>query len=434
LSKFQSHPLTTASGSDSEQAEPLAEFSPFDGLDRSVNSGADPDARDWAVTTVAQTAELQPAVDHTTTAAGANGSRFVRACLRLPVDRTPVWFLRQAGRYMPEYMAVRKHHSLLDICRTPEIAAEVTITAAERLGVDAAIIFADLLLPFTPMGLDFEFVANEGPQVHSPIRTTAQARALHTDRTDELLYVSRAIEKVAAHFATPRPREGRKSDPAGDQLGIIGFCGAPFTLASYMIEGGSSRNYIETKKLMYASTASSAERTDEQQAWPILMDKLLTVLTDYAAQQVAAGADVIQVFDSWVGALSPTDYAEYVLGPTTELIRRIQAMGVPVIYFGVDTASLLPLMRTTGADVLGLDWRTPLDQAWRTLDYAVAVQGNLDPITLFAPPEVLHARVAEILAQAGGRPGHIFNLGHGIVPNTPVDAVLEVVRQIKSLG
>jgi uroporphyrinogen decarboxylase len=436
LSNLQSQPLTAASGSDSEQAEPLAEFSPFDGLDRSVNSGAEPDARNWAATTVAQTAELQTAVDHTTAAAGANGSRFVRACLRLPVDRTPVWFLRQAGRYMPEYMAVRKHHSLLDICRTPEIAAEVTITAAERLGVDAAIIFADLLLPFTPMGLDFEFVANEGPQVHAPIRSAAQARALRTDRTDELLYVSRAIEKVAAHFATPRPREGRNSDSAGDQLGIIGFCGAPFTLASYMIEGGSSRNYVETKKLMYASTAGSAEGAagDESQAWPILMEKLLPVLTDYAAQQVAAGADVIQVFDSWVGALSPTDYAEYALGPTTELIRRIQAMGVPVIYFGVDTASLLPLMRTAGADVLGLDWRTPLDHAWRMLDYAVAVQGNLDPITLFAPPEVLHARVAEILAQAANRAGHIFNLGHGIVPNTPVEAVLQVVRQIKALA
>jgi len=436
LRKLQSQSLTTAStpsGSDCEQAEPLAEFRPFDGQNRPVNSGADPDERNRAATTAEQTAD-RPAVDQTRAAAGANGSRFVRACLRLPVDRTPVWFLRQAGRYMPEYMAVRKHHTLLEICRTPEIAAEVTITAAERLGVDAAIIFADLLLPFTPMGLDFEFVANEGPQVHAPIRTAARARALRTDRTDELLYVSRAIEKVAAHFATPRPREGRNSDPAGDQLGIIGFCGAPFTLASYMIEGGSSRNYIETKKLMYASSAGRAEgATDnESQAWPILMDKLLTVLTDYAAQQVAAGADVIQVFDSWVGALSPTDYAAFVLGPTTELIRRIQAMGVPVIYFGVDTASLLPLMRSTGADVLGLDWRTPLGQAWRTLDYAVAVQGNLDPVTLFAPPEVLEARVAEILAQAGNRPGHIFNLGHGIVPNTPVDAVLQVVRQIKS--
>jgi uroporphyrinogen decarboxylase len=391
------------------------------------------------VTTADQTADL-PVVNNPATAAGANGSRFVRACLRLPVDRTPVWFLRQAGRYMPEYMAVRKHHSLLDICRTPDIAAEVTITAAERLGVDAAIIFADLLLPLTPMGLDFEFVANEGPQIHTPLRTAEQATALRTDRTEDLLYVSRAIELVAKHFAPPR------SD--GDQLGIIGFCGAPFTLASYMIEGGSSRNYIETKKLMYASrpvtelgapfmTASSSwvgSGATESDAWSILMDKLITVLTDYAAQQVEAGADVIQVFDSWVGALSPSDYGEYALAPTTRLIRNIQALGVPVIYFGVETSTLLPLMRHTGADVLGLDWRTPLDRTWRELDYAVAVQGNLDPITLFASEAVLHARVAEVLAAAARRPGHIFNLGHGIVPTTPVDAVLQVVHQVKVSG
>jgi uroporphyrinogen decarboxylase len=315
---------------------------------------------------------------------------------------------------MPEYRAVRKHHSLLEICRTPNLAAEVTITAAERLGVDAAIIFADLLLPFTPMGLDFEFVADEGPRILAPIRTAAQAKALRTDRTEDLLYVARAIEQVAAHFAPPRAD--------GDQLGIIGFCGAPFTLASYMIEGGGSRDYIETKKMMYGDEA----------AWPILMSKLVTVLADFAAQQVEAGADVIQVFDSWAGALSPTDYRAYVLAPTTDLITRIRALGVPVIYFGVDTASLLPAMRETTADVLGLDWRTPLDQAWRTLGHAVAVQGNLDPIALFAPPEVLHARVAEVLAAAAGRPGHIFNLGHGIVPSTPVEAVLAVVRQIKS--
>jgi uroporphyrinogen decarboxylase len=364
---------------------------------------------------------------------------------------------------MQEYRAVRKHHSLLEICRTPDLAAEVTITAAERLGVDAAIIFADLLLPFTPMGLDFEFVADEGPRILAPIRTAAQARALRTDRTEDLTYVARAIEQVAAHFSSPRAD--------GDQLGIIGFCGAPFTLASYMIEGGSSRNYIETKRLMYASQPTSqtpssrpeaatlkppssrpersavegpphflrtaanpesAALSAESQAWPILMSKLVTVLADYAAQQVAAGADVIQVFDSWVGALSPTDYRQYVLAPTTDLITRIRALGVPVIYFGVDTASLLPAMRETTADVLGLDWRTPLDHAWRTLGHGVAVQGNLDPIALFAPPEVLHARVAEVLAAAAGRPGHIFNLGHGIVPSTPVEAVLAVVRQIKN--
>lgn len=397
-------------------------------------------------------------------------SRFVRACLRQPVDRTPVWFLRQAGRYMPEYMAVRRHHSLLDICRTPDIAAEVTITAAERLGVDAAIIFADLLLPLTPMGLDFDFIAGEGPVVKTPLRTLEQVQALRTDRADDLQYVARAIEKVAAHFAPPRAD--------GDQLGIIGFCGAPFTLASYMIEGGSSRNYIHAKSMMYASGAPSPFLTSPQirhperspvassrdaaegpaapsaspeplepfihdatavtsatsAAWPLLMEKLVTLLTAFAQQQVEAGADVIQVFDSWAGALSVQDYRQYCLAPTTELIRRIRAMGVPVIYFGVDTASLLPTFRETGADVIGLDWRVPLDEGWRAVGHGTAVQGNLDPISLFAPENVLEARVKEILRQANARPGHIFNLGHGIVPETPVEAVVNVANWVKQHG
>ena len=373
--------------------------------------------------------------DNAATTLPASTSRFVRACLGLPTDRTPVWFLRQAGRYMPEYMAVRKHHSLLDICRTPSIAAEVTITAAERLGVDAAIIFADLLLPFTPMGLDFEFIANEGPIVHTPVRTLEQVQALRTDRTDDLRYVAQAIEKVGQHFNTPRTDSARGPDNQ-DQLGIIGFIGAPFTLASYMIEGSGSRNYIEAKKLMYASgiphlQPSTYNLLPNSTAWPLLMEKLVTVLTDYAAQQVEAGADVIQIFDSWSGALSVADYRAYCLAPTTQLIRRVQAMGVPVIYFGVDTASLLPTFRETGADVLGLDWRIPLDVARQTLGPHIAVQGNLDPITLFAPPEVLEARVREILALNANRPGHIFNLGHGIVPNTPVDNVINVVQWVK---
>ena len=350
-------------------------------------------------------------------------SRFVRACLRLPVDRTPVWFLRQAGRYMPEYMAVRKHHSLLDICRTPAIASEVTITAAERLGVDAAIIFADLLLPLTPMGLDFEFVAGEGPQVHTPIRTLAQIEALRTDQTAELSYVARSIELVAKHFAGPRAD--------GDQLGMIGFIGAPFTLASYMIEGGSSRNYIEAKKLMYAAGIAGAA---EAKAWPLLMEKLLTVLVEYARQQVDAGADVIQIFDSWAGALSIADYTDYCLPTTKLLVEAVRQMGVPVIYFGVDTASLLPAMQSTGADVLGLDWRTPLAGARQVLGPGTAVQGNLDPIALFAPLEVLETRVKQVLEEAARRPGHIFNLGHGIVPGTPVESVIQVVEWIRQLA
>jgi uroporphyrinogen decarboxylase len=350
----------------------------------------------------------------------SGGSRFVRACLRRPVDRTPVWFLRQAGRYMPEYMAVRKHHTLLEICRTPEIAAEVTITAAERLGVDAAIIFADLLLPLTPMGLDFEFVAGEGPVVHTPVRTLEQVQALRTDRTDELNYVARAIEKVATHFAGPRAD--------GDTLGIIGFCGAPWTLAAYMIEGGKQsggdRNYIETKKLMYSNGA----------AWALLMEKIVTVLVAYARQQVEAGADVIQVFDSWVGKLSVGDYTQYCLEWTTELVQRIRALGVPVIYFGVETASLLPAMSETGADVIGLDWRVPLEVGWQAVGAGCAVQGNLDPISLFAPEEVLRDRVREVLDAAAGRPGHIFNLGHGIVPGTPVENVIRVVEWVKEFS
>jgi uroporphyrinogen decarboxylase len=271
-------------------------------------------------------------------------------------------------------------------------------------------------LPFTPMGLEFEFLPGEGPVVHTPVRTLEQIRALRTDRVDELSYVARAIEKVTAHFSAPR------SD--GDQLGIIGFCGAPFTLASYMIEGGSSRNYIETKKLMYGDDA----------AWPMLMEKLVTVLVGFAQQQVEAGADVIQIFDSWVGALSLADYRRYCLPAATELIQRVRAMGVPVIYFGVNTTSLLPAMSETGSDVIGLDWRVPLDIGWKAVGDGRAVQGNLDPITLFAPDNVLKERVHEVLKAAAGRPGHIFNLGHGIVPETSVENVIKVVKWVKELG
>ena len=336
-----------------------------------------------------------------------DGSRFIRACLRKPVDRTPVWFLRQAGRYMQEYRDVRKHHTLVEICKQPELAAEVTITAAEKLGVDAAIIFADLLLPLEPMGLNFEFQAGEGPVVHHPVRTTEDVLALRTDRANELHYVARAIEKVAAHFR--------------DRLGIIGFCGAPFTLASYMIEGGGSRNYVETKKLMYGNPA----------AWTTLLDKLVTVLSDYCRQQIEGGADVIQIFDSWVGSLSLSDYRAYAFDASQRLVHAVQQMGVPVIYFGVETAGLLQQMAKTGADVIGLDWRQPLDEGWKAVGSNHAVQGNLDPITLFAPLDVLELRVKEILQAAGGRPGHIFNLGHGIVPATPVENVQAVVRMVR---
>jgi uroporphyrinogen decarboxylase len=335
------------------------------------------------------------------------GSLFLRACLRQPVDRTPVWFLRQAGRYMQEYREIRKHHTLVEICKQPELAAEVTITAAEKLGVDAAIIFADLLLPLEPMGLDFEFQAGEGPVVHHPVRTGEDVRALRTDRAGELAYVARAIEKVATHFR--------------NRLGIIGFCGAPYTLASYMIEGGGSRNYIHTKQMMYCDNS----------AWRSLLDKIIAVLTEYCRLQVEAGAEVIQIFDSWVGSLGLADYREYAFEATQRLIRAVQQMGVPVIYFGVETAGLLAQMAATGADVIGLDWRQPLDEGWRAVGHSHAVQGNLDPITLFAPQEILERRVHEILRAANGRAGHIFNLGHGIVPTTPVENVQAVVKMVR---
>lgn len=344
---------------------------------------------------------------HSAAEAVVETSRFVRACRRKPVDRTPVWFLRQAGRYMQEYRDVRRHHTLLEICKRPELAAEVTITAAEKLGVDAAIIFADLLLPLEPMGLDFEFQAGEGPVVHHPVRTAEDVQALRTDRACELAYVARAIQKVAAHFR--------------HSLGIVGFCGAPYTLASYMIEGGGSRNYIHTKQMMYNHPA----------AWRNLLDKLVTVLEEYCRLQVEAGADVIQIFDSWIGSLGTADYADYAFDASRRLVRAVQGLGVPVIYFGVETAALLPQMAATGADVIGLDWRQPLDEGWRAVSHGHAVQGNLDPITLFAPLEIIEARVHQILREAGGRPGHIFNVGHGIVPSTPVENVQAVVRMVR---
>ena len=337
-------------------------------------------------------------------------SRFVKACKALPVDRTPIWLMRQAGRYMAEYRAVRKQYSLIEICKKPEIAAEVTITAAEILGVDAAIIFADLLLPLEVMGLPFHFSAGEGPVVESPVRDAAAVAALRVDRAADLGYVSEAVRLVSKHF--------------GSNLPVIGFCGAPFTLASYMIEGGGSRNYVHAKKMMYSSSS----------AWDELLGKLVAVTSEYAVEQVRAGADVIQIFDSWVGCLSVEDYREYVLPQTTELVRAVQKSGVPVIYFGVDTASLLPAMKETGAEVIGIDWRTPLDIGWQSLGMKGAVQGNLDPVLLFAEWEKVRAGAESVLKKAGGRPGHIFNLGHGILPETPVENVKGLVRLVQEWG
>jgi uroporphyrinogen decarboxylase len=315
--------------------------------------------------------------------------------------------MRQAGRYMPEYRAIRKKHSLIEICKNPQLAAEVTITAAEILKVDAAIIFADLLLPLEVMGLPFAFMAGEGPVVEKPLRTRADVARLRTDSADDLGYVADAVRLVARHF--------------GSSLPVIGFCGAPFTLASYMIEGGASRHYVNTKKLMY----SEPEVLDE------LLAKLVAVTAAYSAEQVSAGADVIQVFDSWVGCLSPVDYSRYVLPRTLELVQKVKQTGVPVIYFGTDTASLLTAMKQTGADVIGLDWRVLLDMAWAELDFGCGVQGNLDPAVVFSSRGQVESAARQVLERARAGRGHIFNLGHGIVPETPVENVKALAAYVQ---
>ena len=311
---------------------------------------------------------------------------------------------------MAEYRVVRKKHSILEICKTPEIAAEVTITAAEKLDVDAAIIFADLLLPLEVMGMPFRFEAGEGPVIERPLRAKKDVDALVTDRASELNYVAESVRHVVKHF--------------GEKMPVIGFCGAPFTLASYMIEGGGSRNYIQTKKMMYLEPA----------AWQMLMRKLVDVLAAYAAEQVTAGADALQIFDSWVGCLSVEDFRRYVLPFSTELVQRLKKTGVPVIYFGTDSATLLPAMKETGAQVIGVDWRCPLDEAWQSLNFSGAVQGNLDPVLLFADQKELRQRAEAVLRQAAGRPGHIFNLGHGILPETPVENVRALVNFVRELS
>src|ERR1700728_513212 len=337
----------------------------------------------------------------------APDSLFIRAAKAQPTERTSVWFMRQAGRYMPEYRAIRKQYSLIEICKKPEVAAQVTIEAAEILNVDAAIIFADLLLPLEVMGLPFHFAAGEGPKIEKPVRTPEDIVHLRTDRAADLGYVSEAVKLVCKHF--------------GDKLPVIGFCGAPFTLASYMIEGGSSRNYIFTKKMMYSAPA----------AWSELMQKLVAVTAEYSTEQVQAGADTIQIFDSWVGCLSVEDYRHHVLPHVTDLVKRLQKTGAPIIYFGTDSATLLPSMQESGAEVIGLDWRIPLDTGWQSLNYKKAVQGNLDPVLLFADWKELKSRAEEILRQAAGRPGHIFNLGHGILPETPVENVKALCDYIR---
>jgi len=333
----------------------------------------------------------------------------MRACRREPVPYTPIWLMRQAGRYMPEYRAVRNKTTFLELCKNPALAAEVTVTAAERLGVDAAIIFADILLILEPMGVDLEFAQGEGPVIHNPVRQAADVdRLRQLEDVSALDFVNEAIRQT---------RRALKPD-----IPLIGFAGAPFTLASYLTEGGGSKNYVHTKQLMY----------NDRGAWHAMMSLIAMNLGKYLNAQIEAGAQAVQLFDSWVGALSPDDYREFVLPHTRAVIEHIKP-DVPVIHFGTGTAALLELMREAGGDVIGLDWRVRLDQGWERVGHDVGVMGNLDPVTLFADREVLRAHAKRIMNQAARRPGHIFNLGHGILPETPVENVIALVEMIHEI-
>ena len=333
-------------------------------------------------------------------------SRFLQACHHETVDTTPVWFMRQAGRYMPEYRAIREKYTLIEICQHSEIAAEVTLQPVRALGVDAAILFADILLPVIPLGLGLEFVKGEGPIIRSPVRTLDDVQAMKPFNAEsDLGYVLDAIRILRGEL---------------NGIPLIGFCGAPFTVASYIIEGSSSREFLKTKTMMYSAP----------EVFRALMEKLSAFLSDYLVAQIHAGAQVVQVFDSWVGTLSPADYEIFVLPYSQKVLKAAQAMKVPVIHFGTNTTTLLPLMKQAGGDVIGLDWRIPLDDGWSLLGDDVAVQGNLDPAMLFAPLFEIKTRVHDILRRANGRPGHIFNLGHGILQHTPVDNVKAVVDMV----
>ena len=337
-------------------------------------------------------------------------SRFLEACRRRPTDVRPVWFMRQAGRYMKQYRDIRAKTGILEICKRPDLAAQVTLQPVEILDVDAAIIFADLLLPVEPMGLKLRFAAGEGPVIDNPVRTSSDIDSLSISNTDELGYVGESIQMVTKALAGRVP--------------VIGFVGAPFTMASYMIEGGPSRSFLRTKLMMYR----------DETLWRRLMGKLVDVLGSFAVLQVAAGARIIQVFDSWVGALGPDDYVRFVAPYSRALIERIRAAGVPVIHFGTGAAGFFRELHAAGGDVIGVDWRINIDQAWMDISYRSAVQGNLDPAVLLAPLPELRMRVHELLKRTGSRPGHIFNLGHGILPETPVEnvkACVEIVREFK---
>jgi uroporphyrinogen decarboxylase len=333
--------------------------------------------------------------------------RFLRACRREPVDVTPVWFMRQAGRYMAEYRALRQRYSLLQICAEPELATAVTLQPVDVIDVDAAILFSDLLVPFTPMGLRFDFVKGEGPSIEHPIRHAADVERLRTIEPRESLRHVLDTIRVLRHELTGR-------------VPLIGFGGAPFTMASYAIEGGPSTSYATTKAFMYA----------QPKAWHALCDRFATMMTDYLRAQIEAGVQAVQVFDSWAGQLSRGDYREFALPHTKKIFDALKSTTVPTLHFGVGTLAILPDMRDAGGDVLGVDWRQPLDEAWATIGQDRGIQGNLDPTLLLGPADRLMRAADDVLQRAGGRPGHIFNLGHGVLPQTRLEDVQALARHV----
>jgi uroporphyrinogen decarboxylase len=333
--------------------------------------------------------------------------RFLRACRREPVDATPVWFMRQAGRYMADYRALRQQYSLLEICRNPELAVAVTLQPVDVIDVDAAILFSDLLLPFAPMGLDFDFVKGEGPAIAQPIRSAGDVNRLRSfEPRQALAHVLTTIRLLR------RELEGR--------VPLIGFGGAPFTLAAYAIEGGPSTTYAKTKTFMYSQPA----------AWHRLCGTFAGVIADYLRAQVEAGVQALQIFDSWAGQLSRADYREFALPHSKRIFDALSDLGVPLVHFGVGTTAILPDMAEAGGHVIGVDWRLPLDEAWNVIGPERAIQGNLDPTALLGPVERLFAGADDILRRAGSRPGHIFNLGHGVLPSTPLEHVQALARHV----
>jgi len=335
-----------------------------------------------------------------------SNDRLLRACRRQPVDRTPVWFMRQAGRYQPEYRAIKEKYSLFEICEQPELCAQVTLLPVEQLGVDAAILFSDIMTPVRGMGVDV--VLDPGPQLAHPIRSMADVEALRPLEVEEdIPYVTETIRILVRELKVP----------------LIGFAGAPFTLASYMVEGGPSKHYTGVKSMMYGAP----------EIWSALMEKLTAMTITYLKAQIEAGCQVVQLFDSWVGNLTLDDYRRYVQPYSARVAEAVRSAGGLLIHFGFGTGHLLPAMAAIGVDVQGVDWKEPLGEAWARVGCNVGVQGNLEPAALFAPEAVLEEKVKAVLKEAGGRPGHIFNLGHGVLPTTPIDALKRVVEIVHSV-